>query len=341
MNNFDPEILAAIFQRNQRNPQLISSRESTTLEFKDTFSFGSLPEYAKTMAAFANNEGGYIVFGIKDNPREIIGINSSVFDNIDQAKLTQGLGSIFQPTIGWDIHTHEWEGLTFGILYTYPSQTKPVIATKNSGDIKDGEIYFRYRARSEKIRFPELRKLLDDQIELRSVAWRRVFENTARIDPINVAIMDTISGEISGKGGTVVIDESLLPKLKFIREGDFTQKPGAPALKLIGDLQSVPVSAIRSKKVVIGTDIYQYRPGQVAEKVQKAISKEFTGNSLHIKAWQMYEPRPREKTPGFKSPYAEFKPAESDYRYSQAWVDFLIGKLSDENEYKKLVDFKA
>lgn len=340
MSHFDAETLAEIFQRNQRNSELIGSRESTTLEFKEVFSFGSLTEYAKTMAAFANNEGGYILFGIKDKPREILGINQSQFDNIDQAKLTQGLNSIFQPAIEWDITTHDWEGLSFGLIYTFPLSTKPVIAIKNSGEIKDGEIYFRYRARSEKIRFPELRKLLDDQIELRNEAWRRVFENAASIDPLNVALMDTISGEISGRGGTVVIDESLLPKLKFIREGDFTQKTGAPTLKLVGDLQAVPVTAIRNRKVVLGTDIYQYRPGQVADKVQEALGKDFS-TPLHTKAWKLYEPRPSEKQPGFRGEYAEYKTAESDYRYSQAWIDFLIHKLGNEVEYQKLLNFRV
>lgn len=341
MSHFDTEVLAEIFQKNQRNPDLIGSRESTTLEFKEVFSFGSLPEYAKTMAAFANNEGGYIVFGIKDKPRRIMGIDLSQFDDIDQAKLTQGLHSIFQPAIEWDITTYDWDGLSFGVLYTFPLLSKPVIAIKNSGDIKDGEIYFRYRARSERIKFPELRKLLNDQIELRNEAWRRVFEISANIDPLNVALMDTISGEISGKGGSVVIDESLLPKLKFIREGDFSQKSGAPTLKLVGDLQAVPVTAIRNRKVVVGTDIYQFRPGQVAKKVQEAISKEFAANSHHIKAWKMYKPRPNEKVSGYKSEHAEFKSAENEYRYSQAWVDFLIQKLSSDDEYQNLLEFRS
>lgn len=340
MSHFDTEILAEIFQRNQRNPTLIGSRESTTLEFKERFSFGSLAEYAKTMAAYANNEGGCIVFGIKDKPRTILGIDLSQFDDIDQAKLTQELNSIFQPAIEWELVNHDWAGLSFGILYTAPIVSKPVIAIKNSGGIKEGEIYFRYRARSEKIKFPELRKLLNDQIELRNDAWRRVFENAANIDPINVALMDTISGKISGKGGSVVIDESLLPKLKFIREGDFTQKSGAPTLKLIGDLQAVPVTAIRNRKVVLGTDIYQYRPSQVAKKVQEALGKDFS-TPLHTKAWKLYKPRPNEKQLSFRGEYAEYKPAEGDYRYSQAWIDFLIQKLGNEVEYQQLLDFRV
>ena len=340
MNHFDSNNLDKIFYVNPSNNQLIGSRESTTLEFKENFSFATLTEYAKAMASFANKEGGYIVFGIKDNPRKILGIVRTQFDSIDQAQLTEGLNAIFQPALEWDIKVHEWNGLSFGIIYTFPAIRKPVIATKNSGtEIKEGEIYFRYRARSEKIKYPELRQLLDDQMEVRNQAWRRVFEKASSIDPVNVALLDTLNGELSGSGGTVVIDESLIPKLKFIREGDFSQKKGSPTLKLIGDLQAVPVAAIKSRKVLIGEDIYKYRPSQVAKAVTDKLGKDFS-TMLHVKAWRMYQPRPVGKQPNFKSEYAEFKQAENDYRYSQAWVDFLGNKLRDEQEYQKLLGFR-
>ncbi len=82
MSYFDQEELDEVFYPNQRNPQLIDSRESTTLELKESFSFANLGKYAKAMASFANKEGGYIVFGIKDNPREFLGIDRDQFDSI-------------------------------------------------------------------------------------------------------------------------------------------------------------------------------------------------------------------------------------------------------------------
>jgi len=35
-----------------------------------------------------------------------------VEQNIDQAQITQGLNSIFQPAIEWDINTYEWNNLS-------------------------------------------------------------------------------------------------------------------------------------------------------------------------------------------------------------------------------------
>lgn len=60
------ENLLAIMQVNESG--FIRRRESSTLEFKANFNRAQLPSYAKTMAAFANNRGGIIAFGITDNP---------------------------------------------------------------------------------------------------------------------------------------------------------------------------------------------------------------------------------------------------------------------------------
>src|SRR5690625_7298845 len=51
-------------------PRRCKSRENTRLEFKESFNFGNLAEYARTMAAFSNARGGFIVFGIKDSRSE-------------------------------------------------------------------------------------------------------------------------------------------------------------------------------------------------------------------------------------------------------------------------------
>ncbi len=335
------ELLDKIFILNSSNPLLIASRESSFLDFKANFNLASMTDYGKTMASFANKDGGFIIFGIKDKPREITGIEKARFDGVDPAKMTEILNSYFQPEINYEIDIKDWEGKHFGIIYTFPSQQRPIMAIKNSGDlIKDGEIYYRYGGKTEKIRYPELKKLLDENVEKQNDAWMRIFQNTAKNNPINTAVMNTVSGEINGKGGTIIIDEALIPKLKFIREGQFSEKNGVPTLKLIGDIQSIPMAVIRKEKVIVGEDIYKYRATAVANEVEKSIGKRFT-TQLHVKAWKKYNPRPSEKISGYKNEYCEFKIAENDYRYSKAWINFLIQKLKTETEYRNLFSFKS
>lgn len=38
------------------------------------------------MAAFANNKGGYMVFGVRNNPKELVGLQSSNFETTDEEK---------------------------------------------------------------------------------------------------------------------------------------------------------------------------------------------------------------------------------------------------------------
>ena len=58
----------------------LKSRESNTVEFKEAFNKNSTAKYGKTMAAYSNNRGGYIIFGVKDKPRNIIGLKNDNFE---------------------------------------------------------------------------------------------------------------------------------------------------------------------------------------------------------------------------------------------------------------------
>ena len=46
----------------------LKSRESVTVEFKESYNSNNNVKYGKTMAAYANNRGGYIIFGVTDKP---------------------------------------------------------------------------------------------------------------------------------------------------------------------------------------------------------------------------------------------------------------------------------
>jgi hypothetical protein len=341
MNPFETEYISKIFFTNPANRELIGSRESSTLEFKQNFILEDfdVAGYARVMASFSNKEGGYLVFGVEDKPRKLVGISSRKFDSYDPALFADRINNIFQPEIEWSSHLHNWLGRIFGIIYTYPSTKKPTIATKNISNIQEGDIYYRYNGRSERIKYPELVQIINERVSVQDAAWRHVFEKAAKIGPLNTAVMDTVEGTISGEGGTIIIDEELANKLKFIREGHFSENKGAPTLKLVGDVVAAPVSAVRERKVTIGKDIYTYRPKQISKLVETKINKGFSVN-LHTKAWKMYKIRPGDKRK-FKTQYCEYKEAENDYRYSYAWIDFLVDKLKSSNEYKKLIKYKV
>ena len=77
MDFTNSEVYKKIFAFSSSTSNKITARESSQLEFKEQFNWLSKDKYAKSMVAFANNKGGYIVFGIKDQPRELVGLQSN------------------------------------------------------------------------------------------------------------------------------------------------------------------------------------------------------------------------------------------------------------------------
>lgn len=234
----------------------VVTRESSTKEFKENFTWGSIGLYARTMAAFANARGGYIFFGVTDNPRIAVGLSekaSSDFDNLDQAKLTEGLNGIFSPEIHWELGLIELPlGRIVGAIYTFESDDKPVIAKKSyqnqNAKLVEGDVPYRYNSRSERIKFPELKRLLDDAKLREQRAMMNHIEALVRAGAANAAILDFSANTLQGPvGQKVMIDEGLIDQIAFIKEGEFDEVAGAPTLKLVGELQ--PATSI-----TIGTD---------------------------------------------------------------------------------------
>lgn len=228
----------------------LRSRESQTVEFKESFSWNNKATYARTLAAMANNKGGFIIFGVKDNPRAIVGLQNDAFERFDPMHLSDYLKHSFSSVLGFEVDSLEVNGLKVGWIYIYPAVTRPIVCVRSSDDgrtLKDGDIYYRNGACTERATSAEVLRLIEEQKELERKKWLGLIERASQMGIHNAAIMNLASGEISGPGGSLLIDESLLPQISFIREGDFTQASGAPALKLVGEVRAVPV---------VGVDMY-------------------------------------------------------------------------------------
>lgn len=210
MNNHDKYILDILRKKDHKGNVVV--RESSTVEFRENFNFLNMAEYSRIMASFANKSGGYIIFGIKDSPRKITGINPDKFNEIPQEKITSFLLEYFNPEIKWDIGVVEHNGVYIGYIYTSEAESKPIICKKNKDNIiKTGEIYYRYRAETRNIEFGELKAIIDEIKEKERQNWLRVFKDTARIGPENVVISEKSARDVrlssSPKALPVVVDE--------------------------------------------------------------------------------------------------------------------------------------
>ena len=124
---FSEKRLGKVFKCNTSNPYKLISRESSTLEFKESFSVQALCKYAKTMAAFANKDGGYIIFGVKDKPRTVVGLISDTFELFDEEKLVKKLNEFFAPEIRYERRVVPYGDVNIGVIYVYASKNKPII----------------------------------------------------------------------------------------------------------------------------------------------------------------------------------------------------------------------
>jgi len=217
---FDSDALGRVFRLDPAHQDRLLSRESTSLEFKQAFNWSNNAEYAKAIASFANNKGGYIVFGVANRPHTLLGLSSERFANIDHAEVAEFLNTVMSPEIEWDRYVYEFGGKSYGLIYVWESRDKPVMSIRNAGScVREAEVYYRYRGRSERIKYPELRRLLDEKRGREEALWLKHLSEMARVGVEDVAVLDLQSGRASAVGGTVLIDESLVPQLRRIAAG--------------------------------------------------------------------------------------------------------------------------
>jgi hypothetical protein len=74
-------------------------------------------------------------------------------------------------------------------------------------------------------------------------------ERLLELGPNDAMVVNLAEGLLEGGERPIVIDQQLIDRIKFIREGEFDERHGAEALRLIGDVATVDLSAIPTKTV--------------------------------------------------------------------------------------------
>ncbi len=229
----------------------ITKKENKEIEFKESF---QSPKYKdkkilKWISSFANAQGGLIVYGV-NNSNEIIGLKDDRFVKADTKDFTEELSNFFMPEIVFDLFSQNINGIDLGFLYIYESKNKPVIAIKDSDIFNEGDIFYRYSGQSTKIKYAELKLIIENKIETLNNNWIKLLQNIATVGVENIGVLNVLNGEIIGNERKLFIDKNLIPQLKFINEGHFVEKEGAPTLTLIGKVESIDLDNNKVIKVV-------------------------------------------------------------------------------------------
>jgi len=92
------------------------------------------------------------------------------------------------------------------------------------------------------------------------------------------------------------------------------------------------------EKRVIADEHYPFKPGQAATLIAERSGERFSSYN-HMQAWKRYKARPNSKA---KQPeqtnkdYCIYHKAHGDYTYNDAWVNFVVEKIADAEEFQAL-----
>ncbi len=280
----DTRILQRMFFEGEDGVWRFRYGESDTHECKESFGLKYAHKWMKAVAAMSNNLGGYILFGVKDKSKNeaeslrVVGLNSPDFEDTDPADISKRLKAAFDPTPRFDQAIIQVGAVKVGILYVHQHQSRPVISTGSSeGQIKEGDILFRYSGQSARIKYSDLRSILDERDQQAREQILPMVQRLLELGPRDAMVADLTDGTINGVQGSIVIDEKLLERIKFIREGEFDEKDGSPALRLVGDVQAVDSEGkITKRGFVTNSDIvydfvHQVTPSDPSEYIRCAV----------------------------------------------------------------------
>lgn len=241
----------------------VKARESSDLEFKLRLDLQCFKNSIKTIAAFANQAGGCVVFGVRDRPRELVGIgNQSLEEGVQSEQLVQGLSPIPETSF-FDVDIH---GYRLGVLQVFPLRKGPCIAIKdiaggegNANLLNKGVVYARRRGQTAPITGEEFSQILitrDERIRKEIFSFlsfgRDVgFDRAVVVDPRK-------NGE-NEVGMTYYLPQEAAKSLNVIDRARIVEKEGAPAYEILGNVQltvpsendpRVPMRAVSSANIM-------------------------------------------------------------------------------------------
>ena len=214
------------------NAKRVISRESERREFKLKYEDNNLPKFAKTMAAFANRDGGALFFGIKDRPREVVGVNDNEIP--DEVVFTNFLKEFFQPEILFESQILNKGGSKLLCLIVSPASRKPVICKKAKSIVteqgtphkkilREGAIYYRYSSSTDEIKYGDLVVMLDQE---REQFFKSMVDNITLLNEVGIdkaAVVNAHELSESDQAASVYLTNDTAENLNWIHSGRFVE----------------------------------------------------------------------------------------------------------------------
>lgn len=263
----DAALLSSFFAQGVGGVWRFKFGETDTHECKANFGFKHAGAWLRAVAGLANNRGGYVFFGVHDKETpaegasdksyEVVGLPGNEFANMDPMDLSRRIKATFDPTPRVHPVLSTIGGKSVGVFYVEQHPSRPVIATKTEEKIIEGDIFYRYLGQSSRIKYSDLRALLDERDRATRQDILPLVERLLQLGPHRAMIADLEAGELSDGERSIYIDENLLKQIEFIREGEFDETEGAATLRLVGDVRSMETKEVVRKSAVTRSDLIQ------------------------------------------------------------------------------------
>ena len=197
-------VLAAMFSKDGADNWRLAAGETDLAECKQSFSLRNAAQWLRAVAALANNRGGYIFFGISDKDEagtcKAVGLSSDDFKKADPGEIAARLRSAFDPTPRFQKSLFDVGGKLIGVLYVERHPARPIIATKNdggNGEIKEGDIFYRYPGASRRISYSDLRVILDERDAKTRENIMPMVQRLLELGPERAMIADLAEGKLT------------------------------------------------------------------------------------------------------------------------------------------------
>ena len=219
----------------------VASRESKHREYKEDLIVAELSDYTKTLAAFGNAGGGYILFGISSKPRQIVGVNN----DIDEAQWVDRLKQDFDPEIPIGLTPYAVGRLTVLAVGCNQVVNRPVVCKRTRSKavpgkgsrpkqvevIREGSIYYRYAGQSRTIGYSELVQLIAEREERRVKAFMDTINVIQKVGIDHTGIL-----KMSEESSSIFMTPETAKGLALIDKGRLVQQRGAPAYVVVGNV---------------------------------------------------------------------------------------------------------
>ena len=188
--------------------------ESKNIEFKEMLPKNS-EQYIKTIVAFANTQGGKLVFGVADKTRGGVGIDGTIlFQTMDA--IANAVSDSCEPSIVPDIEPCTIEGKTVIVVTVLPESHRPYYL-KSKG--KANGTYIRVGA-TTRLAYPD--KITELEMEGAKISWDELTCIGYGVTDDAVKMLCNDIAEFRKKSGLPKRDISLsqLVNWKLIKEQD-------------------------------------------------------------------------------------------------------------------------